>query len=164
MLPMSLLAASGAVAAFDPLTLSPALWLDASDAASITSSGGAVSQWSDKSGNAHHATQSVAASKPTTGANTQNGLNVLTFDGVDDYLTITNFMSAWTAGELLAVIKVDADPPATATPTGIYLFNEPGSAAASHHPWTDGNIYDRFGSTARKSAGNPTPSLASWHL
>ena len=33
------------------------LWLDASDAASITSSGGLVSQWSDKSGNGRHATQ-----------------------------------------------------------------------------------------------------------
>ena len=41
------------------------LWLDASDATSITSSGGLVSQWNDKSGNARHAVQASASSRPT---------------------------------------------------------------------------------------------------
>jgi len=64
------------------------MWLDASNAGSITSSGGAVSQWNDLSGNGYHVVNSIAANKPTTGAATLNGLNVLTFDG-GDYL-ITN--------------------------------------------------------------------------
>lgn len=56
------------------------LWLDASDASTITDAGGgAVSQWSDKSGNAHHFTQPVAGNRPTTGTRTQNGLNVIDF-------------------------------------------------------------------------------------
>lgn len=54
---------------------------DAADLSSITASGGAVSQWRDKSSNAYHATQATAANKPTTGTRTQNGLNVLDFDG-----------------------------------------------------------------------------------
>jgi hypothetical protein len=41
------------------------LWLDASDAASITSSSGLVSQWNDKSGNGRHATQPTTGSRPT---------------------------------------------------------------------------------------------------
>lgn len=41
------------------------LWLDASDATSITSSGGLVSQWNDKSGNARHAVQTSSSSQPT---------------------------------------------------------------------------------------------------
>ena len=41
-----------------------ALWLDASDSASVTHSSNAVSQWSDKSGNNKHATQSTATRKP----------------------------------------------------------------------------------------------------
>ena len=42
------------------------LWLDSSDASSITYDGGnLVSQWSDKSGSNNHATQSTASAKPT---------------------------------------------------------------------------------------------------
>lgn len=69
--------------AFNPLSLTPALWLDASDTASITSVGGAVSQWNDKSGNNYHATQATASNQPTTGIDTCNGLNVIRFDGND---------------------------------------------------------------------------------
>lgn len=73
---------------FNPLSLSPALWLDASDTSTITESGGAVSQWDDKSGNDYHATQSTGANQPTTGTRTQNGLNALDFDGAGDNLEI----------------------------------------------------------------------------
>lgn len=65
-------------------TLKPALWLDAADAATITASGGLVSQWDDKSGNLRHVTQGTAALQPTTGATTWNGRNVLNFNA--DYL------------------------------------------------------------------------------
>lgn len=58
----------------------PALWLDASDAASITESGGLVSQWNDKSGNNRHATASSTA-RPTTGTRTVGGRNALDFNG-----------------------------------------------------------------------------------
>jgi hypothetical protein len=40
------------------------LWLDAKDAATIVSAGGFVSQWSDKSGNNHHAVQATGANQP----------------------------------------------------------------------------------------------------
>lgn len=74
-------------AAFSPLDLAGlVLWLDASDAGSITESGGAVSQWNDLSGNGYHVSQATAGAKPGTGAATQNGLNVLTFDGGDHLL------------------------------------------------------------------------------
>jgi len=69
--------------AFSPLDLSPVLWLDASDTSTITESGGAVSQWDDKSGNGNDVTNAVAASQPTSGTRTLNGLNVLDFDGSD---------------------------------------------------------------------------------
>lgn len=62
------------------------LWLDASDLSTITESGGAVSQWSDKSGNGNHATQGTGAAQPLTNANTMNGKNVITFDSTDDWL------------------------------------------------------------------------------
>ena len=73
-------------AAFSPLDLSPALWLDASDTSTITEVGGAVSQWDDKSGNGNDVAQGTAALQPTTGTRTINGLNVLDFDGSDQLL------------------------------------------------------------------------------
>jgi len=60
-----------------------AAWYDAADTSTITSSGGAVSQWNDKSGNGYNVTQGTGASQPGTGSATSNGLNVLTFDGGD---------------------------------------------------------------------------------
>ena len=62
------------------------LWLDASDTDTITSSGGAVSQWDDKSGNSNNATQGTGSAQPTTGASTQNGENIIDFDGGDTFV------------------------------------------------------------------------------
>ena len=69
----------GVGAAFSPLSLSPTLWLDASDTATITSSANRVSAWADKSGNGNNASQSTAGLKPTTNTTTMNGRNVLDF-------------------------------------------------------------------------------------
>ena len=70
------------------------VWLDAADTGTITSSGGAVSQWTDKSGNAYTFTQATAAYKPTTGTQTQNGKNVLAWDS-NDLLVSTAAASVW---------------------------------------------------------------------
>lgn len=55
------------------------LWLDASDATTITESGGSVSQWDNK-GSLPNFTQPTGALQPTTGSTTLNGLNVLDFN------------------------------------------------------------------------------------
>ena len=69
---------SGA-AKFSPLSISGALlWLDASDAATITQSGGSISQWADKSGRANNATAAGAA-RPTIQAAAQNGKDTVRF-------------------------------------------------------------------------------------
>lgn len=92
-------------AGFDPLSLSPALWLDASDTSTITASSGAVSQWNDKSGNGRNVSQGTAANQPTTGAVTQNGLNVLSFDG-GDFMTGTNGVTGNVNLTVFAVAKI----------------------------------------------------------
>jgi hypothetical protein len=67
---------------FSPGDLSGlSLWLDASDATTLTVSGSSVSAWADKSGNGYNVSQGTSAAQPTTGLETQNGLNVLSFDG-----------------------------------------------------------------------------------
>lgn len=63
------------------------LWVDFSDTSTITESLNLVSKVDDKSGNNNHLTQSVASSQPLTNTNTINGLNVIKFDGSNDYLS-----------------------------------------------------------------------------
>lgn len=95
-MPSSLgIVASGAQG-FSPIDLSPALWLDASDSSTITASGSPakVSQWNNK-GSAENVAQATSANQPTTGATTQNGLNVLDFDGSD--ILIGSSLSAFNA-------------------------------------------------------------------
>jgi hypothetical protein len=76
--------AAGLLGGSIPLVISGLqLWLDASDSRTITESSGAVSQWNDKSGNSNNLTQGTESAKPTTNATTQNGKNVLDFDGGD---------------------------------------------------------------------------------
>jgi len=69
-------------------------WYDASDTSSISLSGSAVTQWNDKSGNGFHVTQGTAAQRPSSGINTINSKNVLTFGG-DDVLSAST-ASDWT--------------------------------------------------------------------
>jgi hypothetical protein len=64
-----------------------ALWLDAEDSSTITHSSNAVSQWSDKSGNGNHATQSTAANRPSLAT------KAIQFDGTNDGFTLTNDIS-----------------------------------------------------------------------
>jgi hypothetical protein len=73
--------------AWTPVFTTTALWLDASDSSTITTVSGGVSEWRDKSGNSRHAAQATAGSRPGTG--TLNGLPVVAFDGVDDFMDVT---------------------------------------------------------------------------
>jgi len=63
-----------------------ALWLDAADSSTITTSTG-VSVWADKSGNGRNATQSTGGKQPNY-SNQINGKNVVRFLGTDDTMQI----------------------------------------------------------------------------
>ena len=66
---------------FKPSDLSGLVaWYDALDSSTITSDSDGVSQWSDKSGNGYHGTQSADARKPTLGTSADNGLVAVNFD------------------------------------------------------------------------------------
>lgn len=73
---------------FNPKSISGlAQWLDASDATTLTLVSGAVSTWSDKSGNSRNASQSTANNRPIT--TTVNGKTAVLFDGTNDLMTFT---------------------------------------------------------------------------
>ena len=98
----------GGGSTFDPLTLSPALWLDASDASTISLDGSSkVSQWSDKSGNARHFTDNSAPSERPTYADTRNGLSVVSFNGAQ-FLGAPVFSASTSAFTLIAVLAEGA--------------------------------------------------------
>lgn len=73
------------------------LWLDASDTATLTLAGSAVTTWADKSTNAYTFTQSTTANKPLYDANgLGTGYDGVVFDGSNDYLTCDQAASEWT--------------------------------------------------------------------
>lgn len=67
-----------------------AWWLKANDAATITDTAGAVTLWSDKSGNGRNVSQTNAGREPTTGVAAINGNNVLRFAPLDYMERIIN--------------------------------------------------------------------------
>lgn len=70
------------------------LWLDAADAGTITDAGaGAVSQWVSKDPNSRVFSQASSGLRPTTGAASMNGENVLSF--AEDYLVSADAASVW---------------------------------------------------------------------
>lgn len=69
---------------WNPGMIQTSLWLDAADSSTVTTVSGAVSQWSDKSGNIINATQSTAANRPSYSNNT------ISFDGVNDFLQLSS--------------------------------------------------------------------------
>ena len=77
--------------AWTPAQITTALWLDASDSATITTVSGAVSQWNDKSNNSRHVSQSTAVSRPTVATSSLNGLSTLAFNGNQFLQTSANF-------------------------------------------------------------------------
>lgn len=92
-----------------PVQLKPALWLDASDATTISESLGFVSEWRDKSGSGNDAYQVAAASQPQTGVDTIGGKNAITFS--NDFLVLDPSVdfSQYKSQELFVVVQANDD-------------------------------------------------------
>lgn len=96
---------------FNPLSLSPALWLDASDSTtlynattggSLVAPDGTVARWEDKSGNARHATQATVENRPLRKTSLVNGRDILLYDSSDKLtcsLTLAPDFSVFIAGQ-----------------------------------------------------------------
>lgn len=124
----------GGAPPFDP-AVGAALALRGDD---VVLDSGRVATWTDRSGNGRHYTQSTAGQRPTI--DTLGGQPALVF----------------------VVLAADADPPAANARTGLWQFST--VTLGTHYPYTDGVVYDQFGTSVRKTTGNPTPSLAALRL
>jgi len=110
-----------------PASIITGAWYDASDASSIAESSGSVSAWNDKSGNGRHLTPRSGSGQPTTGTQTFNSLNALSFN--NSGATLQQSLDQTTdinLGQAFAVLQYDG--PATSNrPTAI------GGASANSH-------------------------------
>jgi hypothetical protein len=110
-----------------PASISTELWLDASDASTITEDTGSVSEWADKSGNGYDALQGTALNQPITGTRTfANGLNVLDFDGANTTMAITVGPQADSAQTIMIAVA-DFDSPLHADGQRLLNFQDGGS-------------------------------------
>lgn len=138
------------------------LWVAADEITGLAD-GAAVSQWADLSGLGNHATQATGTAQPSYQTSEINSLPVVRFDGAGDYLQLPDLMSGMSAGTVLIVFRLALDPPTnqfrTGHPLGDWGTNA-GVDGGSHLPYLDGVIYDCWGTSARKTTVNPTPSMA----
>ena len=131
-------------AAWTPASLgsSLAVWLDASDATTLTSSGGLVSEWRDKSGNARHAVQATSSSQPTFSG------SAITISDYNKFMT-----GAMAAGSMPTSIQV----------TVVFTASGGGRNGYQSHPFTRTannypTPYDGYNDTLL--VGGPTGSYA----
>lgn len=149
----------------DPSTISNLeLWMNPRSGVSA-SNGNPIDSWTDSSTNAYSVI-SAGSSRPiyrsSGGANNQPYVE---FDGSDDAMSLPdNWATGFSVVHLFIVVKVDNDPPADQAQSGAMLRLSTSGSDSQHYPYTDGHIYDNLGSNARKDLGNPTPSLAAWHV
>ena len=124
-----------------------------------------IETWMDQSGEDNHLTQSSSGSRPLYKTSIINSLPALQFDGSNDHFTLPDVLSGASAGEVFIVIQIDTDPPSAGGGEQSGIWNMDGDAgSACHYCYSDGTIYDAWGSTARKTTANPTPSLTSPHI
>lgn len=143
------------------------LWLRADlgvfqDAAFSTpaASGDPVGGLQDQSGNENHFTQATAGDRPVRQDGVVNGQSVLRFDGSNHFLNGT--MDTALAYNAFIVLKVDVDPPVDIAQSGLWCFSP--SADSVHWPLTETNIWETFGSTARRNTGDPATDLTQFNL
>lgn len=109
------------------------LWLDASDASTITLNGSTVSQWDDKSGNNRHATQATASNQPTYTTAGLNGKNVLTFSNAGaTYLSVPGGVSDYFAYQSAFIVYSDTSTAQYVTPLGGRYRSATGAAYHGH--------------------------------
>lgn len=113
-----------------PSEIGTTAWYDADDSSTITHSGGAVSQWNDKSGNGYHVTQSTGSKQPDTGTRTIGGKNVIEFNG-GQVLINNSFAMSSALITMFGVLASDAAE-------GVRVISIQNSGSFEMYPWGAG--------------------------
>lgn len=125
---------------------------------------GFVTTWYDQSGNGNNMTQVSALSQPNLVTNgsivLSNNKPTLLFD--QSFLNQSVNLNSSEAEHFL-VIEASLYPPTSQPQTGLYQYNPSNNISNSHYSWTDGDIYDGFATSSRKSF-TPPETLAKLNL
>ena len=150
---------------FNPLSLRPDLWLDAADVFTITESGGDVSQWNDKSGNGYNFVQATGASQPKTGTRTQNGFNVIDFDGSNDFMTGGDILDLLSGGFTMFVVsKLDAAANLKGIAGKARFGNVSGRYTFIYNPNSFQTIFEDTANRVISNAPSPLTNSYAWTI
>jgi hypothetical protein len=125
--------------------------------------GVSVPAWADLSGIGNDMEQGTASRQATVAANHINGFKALRFTGDNQQrYALPNLMAGAAVGTGILVLKLVADP-SVSPKGGLWTFGT--ASEVDLWPFTDGQIYDGFGGTARHTTGvNPTPALTEYRI
>lgn len=139
------------VAAFNPASISGlSVWLKAD--VGITKDGSNfVSAWADQSGSGNNFAQATGANQPIYSASVQNGLPVITFDGVNDFLTTA---ATPTLGEYSTFIVASRSVWANLTNAGIWGHNFAASGLSGRAAGVVGSAFNFWQNNELFSCGN----------
>jgi hypothetical protein len=129
-----------------PVPANLALWLDGSDAGTLTAGGSNVSAWNDKSGAGNNLTQATAADMPQLVApsSTMHGRGSVSFNGSSQFLqTAGNFVSAFQPQTTVFVLR-NQNAPVTANDSvfGVSGGNDRTQRFQLHDPYSASVIWD----------------------
>jgi hypothetical protein len=146
-----------------------ALWLDAASLTGL-SSGGKVSQWTDRSGNSRPASQATTANQPTYVTNVLNGQPVIRFDrGTSpQFLQITaagtgNLVSG--SRSVFLVAKANAGANAS-NRQGLFIAPLPNSGISFENSTNTRIVYEQFGAGGAylQQKNNISGNTLGWYL
>lgn len=139
--------------AFDPLSLTPTLYYDYSDAASITIVTG-ISQINDLSGNTIHAVQATTGNQPAYTTAAKNGLNVGTFDGTDSLVATSVTKTQPTMAFIVAKLSV-------ATGAAQWLMSGPSGTSHVIYKLATTNFWSLYSGSVLSSV---VAADTNWHV
>lgn len=149
------------------------MYLDASDRANVTESGGTITSWADSSGNSHSANQATVGNQPTYEENVQNSLGCVLADDTDDQMFVTNTATLGAIDtEMTISLLIDVNPSGSfelitskrdgALSTGFQLQDDGANEGFFRIDNGSGNVYN---TTPRQAIfGVGTPQLVTLRL
>ena len=137
------------VSTFDPLSLSPALWL--------SDTGSDAGTWPDLSGNNRHALQATTANQPSIISSALNGRQVRRFDGSNDFLSCGDVCD-FGAGTISMAVVVKI---ATGTTAAIIGKSRAAGTAARYGILRDSGTLKAFSYFSSEVSANKTSDTSS---
>ncbi len=121
-----------------------------------------ISQWTDQTSAVQHFVQATDVDKPLSVASGINGKPIVRTNGANTILTSSGF-PALTEAELFAVLQCPEDPSTVPNGQGgIWAFGS--EFSNDQFPDIAGGVLSGWGSTARKTCGDPAAALTSARL